>query len=75
MQEYLNLSGKSGVAGYKIGVSSIIVGFKDNSQYEYTFPSAGTDNIERMKNLAIQGFGLNSFINKHVKYRYALKKQ
>jgi hypothetical protein len=37
----------------------------------FTYASAGRDNVEHMKSLAVAGRGLNSYINTHVKHRYA----
>ncbi len=71
MTHYKNLGGDSGVAAYEIGTDFIKVEFNDRSVYLYTYQSAGSSNIEQMKDLAIAGMGLNSFINKHVKYNYA----
>lgn len=70
MIEYKNLSRKSGVLRYEIGSDFIIVEFKDYSKYKYTYQSAGAENIEQMKLLAEQGFGLNSFIMIKVRERY-----
>lgn len=39
----------------------------------YTYTSAGSHNIEEMKELATRGEGLNSFINRHVRKKYASK--
>lgn len=74
MEFYKNLSGDSGVAAYEITNDSIKVGFKDGCVYLYTYQSAGSANIERMKSLAISGQGLNSFIIKSVKNRFASKR-
>lgn len=38
--------------------------------YRYSYKSAGVENVENMKVLAEQGYGLNSFINIYVKYKY-----
>jgi hypothetical protein len=73
MQSYTDVGGDSGVAGYEIGSDSIKVQFKDGSVYLYTHASAGGGSIERMKELAAQGDGLNSYINKFVRTRYAAK--
>lgn len=73
MTPYKNLSGNSGIQAYELGEDSIIVQFDDGSQYLYTCNSAGSSNIEEMKNLAESGSGLNSFINKSVKYKYESK--
>lgn len=73
MERYRNLGGDSNVTGFEIGSDSITIKFKPNDIYIYTYQSAGKDNIERMKNLAIAGRGLNSFIMRHVKKGYASK--
>jgi hypothetical protein len=73
MENYLNLSGKSGVSKYELGFESITVQFNDGAQYLYNYGSAGKGNIEQMKVLAINGSGLNSFISREVKELYARK--
>jgi len=71
MERYENLSGDSGVAAYEIGDESVKVEFRDGHIYLYTYQSAGRENIERMKDLALAGRGLNTFISKFVRKRYA----
>ncbi len=71
MEEYKNLAGDSGVVRYEIGVDFIRVQFSNNTIYLYTYTSAGRNNIERMKKLAQDGKGLNTFINKNVRKAYA----
>lgn len=73
MARYKNIGGDSGISSYEVGVDSIEVTFKDGSIYLYNYVSAGKHNIERMKNLAESGSGLNSFINTNVKKLYAKK--
>lgn len=73
MEIYKNLGGNSGVIAYKIEDTSISVRFQDGWHYVYTNQSTGVTNIEHMKLLANQGQGLNSFISKFVKKRYASK--
>ena len=73
MPLYKNLGGDSGVYSYEIGNKRIIVTFSSNMSYEYTYSSAGSDHIEKMKTLAVQGQGLNSYINKHVRTKYSRK--
>lgn len=75
MVPYRNLGGDSGVAAYEITNDSIDVQFKDRWVYLYTVQSAGKANIEQMKMLAIDGRGLNSFINRVVRKRYASKRK
>lgn len=71
METYQNVNGNSGIAGYEIGDTYIEVEFADTeSVYRYSYKSAGRENVEEMKRLAAQGHGLNSFINRRVKYLY-----
>ncbi len=74
MKRYKNLSGDSGVIAYEIGNDSISIQFVDGCVYLYTYQSAGRDNIEHMKSLAIAGQGLSSFISQAVKKQFASKK-
>ncbi|MFA5917581.1 MAG: hypothetical protein WC850_05110 [Candidatus Gracilibacteria bacterium] len=66
MFPYKNLTGKSGILKYEIGDDYIIVEFKKVEYifYVYTYESSGIDKIEKMKELAILGKGLNSYISK-----------
>jgi hypothetical protein len=73
MERYRNLGGDSGVSAYEIGADYIKVEFTSGSLYLYNYGSAGIQHIERMKELAIAGEGLNSFINRYVRKAYALK--
>ncbi|MFA5936588.1 MAG: hypothetical protein WC822_01780 [Candidatus Paceibacterota bacterium] len=70
MQPYNNSRGGSNIISYEIGNDFIIVQFKDFKKYKYSYQSAGQSNVEYMKQLAIQGSGLNSFINSRVKKQY-----
>jgi hypothetical protein len=69
MEQYLNLSGKSGVETYEIVETCISVKFEKNV-YTYSFNLAGKNNVDTMKDLARAGKGLNSYINKNVKNLY-----
>jgi hypothetical protein len=74
MEQYKkNNSGNSGVEFYEIEDKDIIVQFVDGSIYRYTYKSAGEEAIEHMKELAIAGKGLTTFINQHVKDKYEAK--
>lgn len=73
MEPYANVHGNSGIAAYGIGSDSITVEFKRGGTYVYTYSSAGAGNIEEMKSLAHQGYGLNGFINTEVRFDYADK--
>ncbi|HUX82694.1 MAG TPA: hypothetical protein VMV35_07635 [Halothiobacillus sp.] len=73
MEKYANLSGESHVDYFELGSDRITVQFNDGHAYLYTNDSADLRNIEQMKSLAIAGRGLNTFINDHVRKRYASK--
>jgi hypothetical protein len=70
---YQALGGDAGVSRYQMGTDSITVQFKDGSSYLYTYASAGKTKIEAMKKHATKGEGLTTYINQHVRDRYAAK--
>jgi len=70
MKKYLDKSGNSGIELYEAGVDFIKIKFKDNaSVYFYTYELNGSQNIEKMKALAISGIGLATYISKHPEIR------
>jgi hypothetical protein len=73
MEPYKNLSGTSGIKAYEIGPKSITIEFADGTAYLYTYRSAGRERIEKMKQLATQGQGLNTYINDVFRKGYAEK--
>ena len=74
MQRYLNRNGNSGVESYEIGDTYIEVCFLGTSKtYRYSYASAGEPHVEQMKILAQNGYGLNSYIMKNVKFSYERK--
>lgn len=70
MAVYENISGGSNIVGYNMGDDFISVMFNNGQVYNYTYDSAGMDNVEQMKQLAQTGSGLNSFILNNVKDDY-----
>jgi hypothetical protein len=72
-ETYADPDGDSSVAAYEIGDDYIRVQFTDGSIYLYTYASAGSSDIERMKELARAGDGLNSYIMRNAKYDYESK--
>ena len=71
MQIYKDIDNDSGVHGFEISDTSIIVWFDGTQRsYTYSYQSAGQPNIEQMKKLALAGEGLNAFINKYVKFKF-----
>ena len=73
MQPYNNLSGNSGIIAYAIGDDYIDVQFHSGVTYRYSYVSTGMERVEQMKQLAVQGQGLNSFISRFVKTDYAAR--
>lgn len=73
MERYKNLSGDSNISEYEIGGDYIKAKFIDSSVYLYNNLSAGSQNIEEMKRLAVIGRGLNGFMSRHVRKKYASK--
>lgn len=73
MTPYRDWDHNSGVKAYDIGHSHIDVLFKDGSVYRYTSLSAGQGNLAHMARLAQAGNGLNAFINRAAKQRYAAR--
>lgn len=73
MERYANLSRNSGVIAFEIAADSIKVKFIDGNEYLYTYDSAGADNVDHMKQLALRGEGLSGFISATVRDRYAKK--
>lgn len=73
MERYANRGGDSNVVAYEMDPSSIQVQFGDGSVYLYTYAVTGVAEVERMKELAQLGQGLNSYIGKNVRKRYASK--
>lgn len=70
MDRYLNLKNDSSVIAYQIGSDYIDVQFINHRIYRYSYASAGLSKVEQMKKLAIQGYGLGSYIQCYAKYNY-----
>lgn len=71
MKKYLNVDGDSNIEAYEIGTTYIDVKFFGTVKvYRYSYNSAGKANVEKMKELAREGNGLNSFIMKNVRLDY-----
>jgi hypothetical protein len=75
MPVYANLSGRSGVVSWEETDDSIEITFRDGSRYLYTRESLGSmDAVNILKGYADAGRGLNGYITKYVKKRYARKR-
>ncbi len=75
MEKYKNLSTNSSVTHYEIGDDFILVKFQDNMVYRYNYFIPGVMHVNKMKDCAKAGCGLNSYINKYVKKNYVDKYQ
>ena len=75
MKRYKNLGGNSGIVAYESGEDFIRVKFSDSSIYRYNYTKPGPNEVERMKQLAEKGHGLNSFISRVIRKRYAAKER
>lgn len=73
MQPYRNLSGTSGVVAFSLGDHHIDIEFQDGHRYHYNYSIPGQQEVEAMKSLARIGKGLATFINQHVRERFARK--
>lgn len=72
MEKYRNLSGRSGVESFQIGMDFIRVRFSgDPTIYVYDYEKPGSDDVEQMKILAIGGRGLSTYISQHVRSQYS----
>lgn len=73
MHPYANAGGDSGVAAFEVAADSITVQFRDGATYLYNYAETGSSHIEQMKQLAVGGSGLNSYINRYVRKSYAAR--
>jgi len=73
MHAYKNVGGKSKVARYHIAKDSMTIRFTDHSEYIYTNQSAGPETIKKMKEMALAGKGLGTFIESNLKERFSRK--
>lgn len=72
MTPYRNSNGNSNVEAYEIDGDSITVRFMSGRYRNYLYSSrrTGAAIVERMKLLAAQGHGLNSYISTTVRTNY-----
>ena len=71
MQKYADKDRDSGVEAFAINDTAITIKFKGTSKlYTYSHARAGKRHVEAMKQLALNGDGLNAYINRHVKHQY-----
>lgn len=73
MERYKDLSANSGVVAYELGPDFIHVKFRKGGTYVYDGERPGAEHIVRMKEHAVAGQGLGTYISKYVRTNYARK--
>lgn len=73
MRRYKDIHRDSGVVAYDIGPGSIVIRFRDGGVYLYDGSNPGAAHVAEMRHLATTGEGLNTYINKFVRDRYAAR--
>ena len=73
MKRYRATSGNAGVTAFWDGKDFIKIQFQDGSIYLYDYNVPGKEDVEEMKRLASLGKGLTTYINQHVRNRYATR--
>lgn len=63
MTSYKNLAGNVGICSYELGEKKIRIKFHSTKSFIYDSQSNSDDHVDKMKSLAVQGFGLNDYIN------------
>lgn len=73
MTPYRNLSRDSGVLEYESGPDYIKVRYRDGSTYVYDHRAPGQHHVAQMKQRAVAGRGLATYISQNVKKNYSRK--
>jgi hypothetical protein len=75
MRQYGGHTRKHGVFAFEIQPDAIEVEFTSGWVYRFSYQKTGTTRVERMKQLAESGHGLSTFINRHVRNRYEVRRR
>lgn len=70
MEQYKNINGNSSIRAFSCGKDYIDVQFMSGGIYRYSYRSTGKMKVDQMKRLAIQGWGLNSYIMRNARKEY-----
>src|SRR4051812_19208932 len=65
--------GNSGVTSYNVGENFILVRFESGIRYLYNECVTGRRHVQAMKKLAGRNEGLATYINQHVREKYATR--
>ena len=74
-ERYRNLNGDSGVTYFAVGDDFLAVQFGDPTVYVYDYVQPGREHVEKMKELAVAGRGLGTYISKYVRKAFARKQR
>ena len=75
MRQYGGHTRKHGVFAFEIQPDAIEVEFTSGWVYRFSYKRTGTTRVELMKQLAESGHGLSTFINRHVRNRYEVRRR
>lgn len=73
MQPYANKSGISGIKAFELDDDAIVVWFASGEGYRYAAERPGKAHVEAMRQHAMEGVGLATYINRYVRDEYAEK--
>lgn len=73
MRQYDDLSGNSGASGYEFTEDGILVEFNHKDVYLYDYTKPGKEHVEKMRQLALNGQGLTTYINQYIRGNYRRK--
>lgn len=73
MVPYKRLNPNSGITAYEIKPDSIKIEFDTGGLYLYDYRAPGREHVEKMKELAVSGVGLCTYIIQQVRENYATK--
>ena len=69
MERYANPG--SGIRAYEVEGNSIVLEFADGGLYLYDEHVPGAEHVAAMARLARSGRGLNTYVNQHIRKRFA----
>ncbi|MBO9635768.1 MAG: hypothetical protein J7578_21870 [Chitinophagaceae bacterium] len=70
MEHYLNKSGKSPITKFLIEDEKVTVWYNDDTSYSYSYARAGQPIVDKIRELALEGEGLATFISQSAKFLY-----
>ena len=75
MERYLNKDGSSGVEEFEISTDAIELIFEDRKfLYTYNQIRPGKSYVEEMKKKAVDGEGLNTYVNQYIRKNFYSKR-